>query len=153
MIDFDALSKRLEKLLIESVLECSLGSIASASRFLRINYQALEIKIALYQIDISKFKLNDEELFVHENTRRNNISKDKIRMYNSRRNYTTNAVMAGGAIALNELQVIYDTLIKNKWVRIKTAKELGISVRKIRYKINQLKNMGYTILPNPERPS
>lgn len=50
-----------------------------------------------------------------------------------------------------EKQVIFACLKKNEWNRTHAAKELGINVRTLSYKIRSLLKSGYKVKENPKK--
>jgi len=50
-----------------------------------------------------------------------------------------------------EKQVIFACLMKHKWNRTHAAKELGINIRTLSYKIKSLIKSGYKVKDNPKK--
>ena len=126
MIDLAEVLSRFERTAVDTALCLCAGNITRAAALLSISRTTMVEKMRKFRLVASSYR-GEEKMPVPKEVER------------------------GSRLYLVALETIFEALRANQWNRSAAAKELGLSLRCVRYKAQILRSLGWEVPDNPRQ--
>lgn len=142
MINYTKIFEDLDKQLIISALAVNFGNVTAASEMLNVDRGGLLRRIGKYKIDKSKYEVTGFSCSKQKGKQPLSLVPDVVPNVTG----LPKRYMKSGSLLEDKFDTIKQALIRHNGCRTHAAKELGISLRCLRYTINDMIVLGHDVI-------